>query len=71
MSEENQQSGIAAALGVGAGSFLWFTFVAWLAHRGKNFLQKRAALINRIVGFLLIGLGCVSLGKAILYWTRL
>jgi threonine/homoserine/homoserine lactone efflux protein len=71
MSEENQSSGIAAALGVGAGSFLWFAFVAWLAHKGKNFLQKRAGLINRIVGFLLIGLGCVSLGKAILYWTRL
>ena len=71
MSDENQSSGIAAALGVGAGSFVWFAFVAWLAHRGKNFLQKRAGLINRIVGSLLIGLGCYSLGKAILYWVRL
>ncbi len=71
MSEENRNSGIAAALGVGAGSFCWFALVAWLAHKGKNFLQKRAGLINRVVGFLLIGLGCVSLGKAILYWTRL
>ncbi len=71
MSDENQASGVAAALGVGAGSFLWFALVAWLAHKGKNFLQKRAGLINRIVGILLIALGCVSLGKAILYWMRL
>lgn len=71
MSDEKQSVGIALSVGIGAGSFLWFAFVGWLAHKGKNFLNRRANLINRVVGLLLIGLGCVSMAKAILYWVRL
>jgi threonine/homoserine/homoserine lactone efflux protein len=71
MAAEERGPGIAVALGIGAGSFVWFAFVGWLAHKGKNFLHKKADIINRVVGLLLIGLGCVSMGKAVLYWWRL
>ncbi len=56
--------GYAAALGVGAGSFLWFTFVAYLANHGKKILGARAIWITRVVGLCLIGFGMFSIGRA-------
>ena len=71
MADVDQAGGIAAAVGIGVGSFAWFTFVAWLAHRGKQFLEKKALLINRMVGLFLMGFGVYSMGKAVHYWLSL
>ncbi len=68
MADVNQAGGIAAAVGIGVGSFAWFSFVAFLAHRGKSFLQKKATTINRVVGLFLVGFGIYSIGKAGHYW---
>lgn len=56
--------GMAAAVGIFAGSFLWFTFVAYLADHGKKFLGEKALWITRVVGVLLVGFGLFSLGRA-------
>jgi threonine/homoserine/homoserine lactone efflux protein len=68
MADVDQASGIAAAVGIGCGSFAWFGFVAMLAHRGKQFLQKKSQTINRAVGLFLMGFGVYSIGKAAHYW---
>ncbi len=60
--------GISAALGVVCGSFVWFSFVAYLANHGKKVLGGKAVWITRSVGFLLIGYACFSLGRAGYYW---
>jgi len=64
MSGVTAMEGLMAVLGISAGSFCWFTFVAYLADHGKKVLGDRAVWITRIVGYLLIGYGCYSLGRA-------
>lgn len=66
--EATQAQGVAAALGIGAGSFLWFALVAFLADKGKQLLGERAVWITRVVGALLMGYGVFSLGRAA-YWV--
>ncbi len=68
MSGVSQVEGLSAVLGIGAGSFAWFTLVAYLADHGKKVLGDRAVWITRIVGILLIGYGVFSLGRALLYY---
>ena len=68
MADVGKMNGVSAAVGIGAGSFLWFAFVAVLASRGKRFLQAKAMLLNRIIGLFLLGFGVYSIGKAAHYW---
>jgi len=65
MASASQIEGTAAALGVGAGSFLWFAFVAYLADHGKRMLGEKAIWITRIVGIGLVLFGMYSLGRSI------
>jgi threonine/homoserine/homoserine lactone efflux protein len=60
---------IAAALGVFVGSFAWFSFVAFIADKGKRLMGERAIWIMRGVGVALIGYGLYSLGRAIAYFV--
>jgi len=55
-------------VGIGVGSLIWFSFVAFLANRGKRFLQAKAMLLNRIIGLFLLGFGIYSIAKATRYW---
>lgn len=64
MSGVTQMQGLMAVAGIAAGSLIWFTLVAYLADHGKKVLGERAVWITRIVGFLLIGYGLYSLGRA-------
>ncbi len=64
LASTNIYEGTAAAVGIGVGSFVWFTFVAYLADHGKKVLGSRAIWITRIVGLLLIGFGIFSMGRA-------
>ena len=68
MADVGKMNGVSAAVGIGAGSFVWFAFVAILASRGKQFLQAKAMLLNRIIGLFLLGFGIYSIGKAAHYW---
>ncbi len=68
MADVHRMDGIAAAVGIGVGSFVWFGFVAILANRGRRFLQAKATLLNRIIGLFLLGFGVYSIGKAAHYW---
>ena len=63
--------GLACAIGVVAGSFGWFSLVAWLTHRGKSVLGEKAAWIPRIVGGLLMGLVTAWLLPAMSYYGSL
>lgn len=62
--------GLAAAVGIGCGSALWFTVVAHLAHHGKKLLGKKTVWITRAVGFGLIGYGLFSIGRAVWHVIR-
>jgi threonine/homoserine/homoserine lactone efflux protein len=62
--EATRVEAASAALGVGAGSFLWFSLVAYLADHGKRVLGSKAVWIMRVVGVLLIGYGVFLLGRA-------
>jgi arginine exporter protein ArgO len=64
MADTTRSEGIAAAIGVGAGSTLWFTVVAYLANHGKKVLGKKTVLLTRIVGLGLIGYGAFSIARA-------
>ncbi len=70
MADTTQSEGLAAALGVGAGSAFWFTTVAYLADHGKKVLGKKAVWITRVVGLALIGYGVFSIGRAAWYVYR-
>jgi threonine/homoserine/homoserine lactone efflux protein len=59
--------GVACAIGVIAGSFGWFSLVAFLTHRGKNVLGQKAAMIPKIVGALLMVYAVYLLSKAVHY----
>jgi threonine/homoserine/homoserine lactone efflux protein len=56
--------GIAAAVGVFLGSFGWFSFVAYVADKGKRMMGDKAVWIARVVGVALIGYGLFSLYRA-------
>lgn len=58
-----------AAVGVFFGSLAWFSFVAYIADKGKQFMGERALLIMRIVGVSLIGYGAYSIIRAVRYWV--
>jgi len=57
-------NGVAVVSGIACGSFLWFLLVAYLASHGKKMLGAKAIWITRIVGYLIIGYGLFSLGRA-------
>ncbi len=56
--------GLAAAVGVFFGSFSWFSFVAYVADKGKRMMGDKAIWIARVVGIALIGYGLFSLVRA-------
>jgi arginine exporter protein ArgO len=70
MADASRSEGLAAALGIGAGSAFWFMVVAHLAHHGKKMLGKKTVWITRVVGFLLICYGVFSIGRAVWHITR-
>jgi arginine exporter protein ArgO len=70
MADTTRSEGLAAALGIGAGSAFWFMVVAHLAHHGKKMLGKKTVWITRVVGFALICYGVFSIGRAIWHITR-
>ena len=57
--------GIAAAVGVFLGSFGWFSFVAYVADKGKRMMGDKAVWIARVVGVALIGYGVFSLFRGL------
>ncbi len=71
MADTTRSEGLAAAIGIGAGSALWFTVVAHLAHHGKKLLGKKTVWLTRIVGLALIVYGAFSIGRAGWYVYRL
>jgi len=56
--------GVSAAIGIGVGSFGWFSLVAYLADHGKRVLGDKMIWVTRVVGIMLIAYGVFSLGKA-------
>ena len=63
--------GIGATIGIAAGSFVWFSMVAYLSNHGKQVLGGKAVhTVTRVVGVLLIGYSLYTIGKAIhyLFW---
>lgn len=70
MAGVTEQEGTAAALGIGVGSFVWFSFVAFLADRGKRLLGDKTVWITRAVGFALMAYGLFSVGRAIYIWMN-
>jgi arginine exporter protein ArgO len=70
MADATPSEGMAAAVGIGCGSALWFTVVAHLADHGKKLLGKKTVWLTRVVGALLIGYGIYSIGRAVWYVVR-
>lgn len=58
-----------AAIGVFVGSFAWFSLVAYIADKGKQFMGDRAVWIMRVVGVALVGYGAYSMFRAIRYFA--
>jgi L-lysine exporter family protein LysE/ArgO len=56
--------GLAAGVGIFAGTTIWFILIAWLAAKGRVKLGPRAAWISRTVGSLLVVYGVFLVGKA-------
>jgi threonine/homoserine/homoserine lactone efflux protein len=56
--------GLAAALGVFIGSLGWFSFVAYVADKGKRMMGDKAVWIARVVGIALVVYGVYSLYRA-------
>jgi len=59
--------GIACALGVMAGSFGWFSLVAYLTQKGKHVLGDKAAWIPRVIGVALMGYALYLIYQAVKY----
>jgi threonine/homoserine/homoserine lactone efflux protein len=57
--------GLAAAVGVFIGSLGWFSFVAYVADKGKRMMGDKAIWIARVVGIALVGYGLFSLYRAV------
>ncbi|MEZ4399870.1 MAG: LysE family transporter [Kofleriaceae bacterium] len=68
LSDLSTLDALAAATGVFVGSLAWFSFVAFIADKGKRLMGERAHVMTRIVGVGLIGYGLYSLGRAIVYF---
>jgi L-lysine exporter family protein LysE/ArgO len=62
--------GVAAAVGVFHGSLAWFSFVAYIADKGKRWMGEKAVWIARVVGIALIGYGLFSLFRGLRYLVR-
>jgi threonine/homoserine/homoserine lactone efflux protein len=62
---DDNWEGLACAIGVFAGSFGWFSLVAYLTHKGKHVLGDKAAWIPRVVGIALMGYALWLLFKAV------
>ncbi|MBE7448057.1 MAG: LysE family transporter [Kofleriaceae bacterium] len=60
--------GLAAATGVFFGSFGWFSFVAYVADKGKRLMGDKAIWIARVVGIALVGYGLYSLYRAAVFF---
>ena len=65
--ETTTTNGFFCALGVMAGSFGWFSLVAYLTQKGKHVLGDKAAWIPRLVGIALMIYAVYLLGKAVKY----
>ncbi len=65
--ESTTLNGIFCALGVMAGSFGWFSLVAFLTQKGKNVLGDKAAWIPRVVGMALMVYAVYLIAKAVKY----
>ena len=63
--DATRTEGIFCALGVLAGSFGWFSLVAYLTHKGKHVLGDKAAWIPRVIGVGLMGYAVYLLIKAV------
>ena len=68
MAGASQAEGIAAVIGIGAGSFGWFAIVACATCYSRRALGARTAWIPRIVGALLMAYGVFSIGRAAHSW---
>ena len=62
---DNNWEGLSCAIGVFAGSFGWFSLVAYLTHKGKNVLGDKAAWIPRLVGVALMVYAVYLIAKAV------
>jgi threonine/homoserine/homoserine lactone efflux protein len=58
-------NGIFCSLGVMAGSFGWFSLVAYLTHKGKHVLGDKAAWIPRVIGVALMVYAVYLIAKAV------
>lgn len=58
---------VAAALGVGAGGFAWFSLLSYLARRGRDIAAPRAQWLGRAFAAVLVGYGVFSLARAATY----
>jgi threonine/homoserine/homoserine lactone efflux protein len=63
--ETTRTNGIFCALGVMAGSFGWFSLVAFLTQKGKHVLGDKAAWIPRVVGMALMVYAVYLIAKAV------
>jgi threonine/homoserine/homoserine lactone efflux protein len=63
--DANNWEGLACTIGVFAGSFGWFSLVAYLTHKGKHVLGEKAAWIPRIVGVALMVYAVYLIAKAV------
>ena len=59
--------GTFTAIGIGVGSFGWFTFVAFMADKGKRVLGERIVTVVRLIAFALIAYGVFLVGRAAVY----
>jgi threonine/homoserine/homoserine lactone efflux protein len=64
---DNNWQGLACAIGVGIGSFGWFSLVAYLTHKGKSVLGDKAAWIPRVIGVALMVYAVYLIAKAVKY----
>jgi threonine/homoserine/homoserine lactone efflux protein len=64
---DNNWEGLACAIGVFAGSFGWFSLVAYLTHKGKHVLGDKAAWIPRVIGVALMVYAVYLIAKAVKY----
>ena len=63
--ETTTTNGFFCALGVMAGSFGWFSLVAYLTQKGKHVLGDKAAWIPRVIGIALMVYSVYLIAKAI------
>ena len=69
MPKMTRLEGVACAIGVIAGSFAWFSLVAYLTQKGKSVLGEKAAWIPRVVGMLLMIYAVYLLAKAVRFFV--